>query len=280
MRESLAETRERESVMSAMMRHIPMGIIIADAPDVTIRAVSRFGGELIGLSDSAIMGIPLDKQAKGFLMYRADGVTPAQSDELPLTRATQRGEIIQDEVWVLGRPDGSRTPTLCAAGPILDADGRITGGVMGWQDITLIRRVEEDLRRSEAKYRSLFESIDEGFCIVEVIFDERDNPVDYRFLETNPAFERQTGLINAKGKTMRELVPEHEESWFQTYGRIAKTGQPERFENRAEQLHRWYDVYAWRYGQPEDRQVAILFNDITARKEAESQTRSNPEKKK
>ena len=96
-----------------------------------------------------------------------------------------------------------------------------------------------------------------------MIFDERDKPVDYRFLEINPSFEKQTGLAGAQGKTMRELAPLHEEHWFETYGRIAVTGEPLRFQNRAEQLNRWYDVYAFRFGQPENRQVAILFNDIT-----------------
>jgi two-component system, chemotaxis family, CheB/CheR fusion protein len=142
-------------------------------------------------------------------------------------------------------------------------------------DIIEHKRGEEELRRSEERYRSLFESIGDGFCIVGVIFDDEDNPVDFRILETNPSFERQTGLANAKGKTMRELSPEHEKHWFQAYGRVAMTGLPERFENHAAQQHRWYEVYAWRYGQAEDRQVAILFNDITARKEAEVQAKSD-----
>ena len=102
-----------------------------------------------------------------------------------------------------------------------------------------------------------------------MIFDENEKPVDYRFLEINPSFEKQTGLIDAQGKRMRELAPKHEEHWFEIYGKIALTGQPARFQNRAEQLHRWYDVYAFRFGKPEDRQVAILFNDITERKQAE-----------
>ncbi|MGH8733120.1 MAG: PAS domain-containing sensor histidine kinase, partial [Burkholderiales bacterium] len=139
--------------------------------------------------------------------------------------------------------------------------------------------VLEALRASEAKYRTLFESIDEGFCIIEVIFDEGDQPVDYRFLEVNPSFERQTGLSGARGKTMRELAPEHEEHWFEVYGRIARTGQAVRFELPAAELHRWYDVYAWRYGKADDRQVAVLFNDITARKKSEAALRDDARRK-
>ena len=140
-------------------------------------------------------------------------------------------------------------------------------------DITELKQAEGALRESEKRYHTLFDTIDEGFCVVEVIFDEKGKPVDYRFLEVNGAFEKQTGLIDAQGKRMRELAPKHEEHWFEIYGKIALTGQPARFENRAEQLHRWYDVYAFRYGQPEKRQVAILFNDITGRKEDEEAIR-------
>jgi PAS domain S-box-containing protein len=89
----------------------------------------------------------------------------------------------------------------------------------------------------------------------------------------NPSFEKQTGLRDAAGKRMREFAPDHEEHWFETYGRIALTGESIRFENRAELLHRWYDVYAFRFGEPKNLQVAILFNDITQRKKAEEQLR-------
>jgi two-component system cell cycle sensor histidine kinase/response regulator CckA len=137
------------------------------------------------------------------------------------------------------------------------------------QDITERKRADQLLRESEKNYRTLFESMDEGFCTVEVLFDENDNAVDYRFLEVNPAFAKQTGIPDARGRRMREIAPQHEEHWFQIYGKIALTGEPARFESRAEQLSRWYDVHAFRVGEPQDRKVAIFFDDISERKEAE-----------
>jgi signal transduction histidine kinase len=104
-----------------------------------------------------------------------------------------------------------------------------------------------------------------------MIFDEQKKPVDYRFLVVNASFERQTGMLNAVGKRMREFAPDHEEHWFEIYGKIALTGESIRFENRAEQLHRWYDVYAFRFGEPANFHVAILFNDITERKKTEEE---------
>ena len=125
-------------------------------------------------------------------------------------------------------------------------------------------RAELALRESVERYRALFESIDEGFCVIEMLFEGADRPVDYRFVETNEAFVKQTGLADAIGRTVRELVPEHEAHWFETYGRVALTGEPIRFEARAQALGRWYDVYAFRVGRPEERRVAILFKDVSA----------------
>jgi PAS domain S-box-containing protein len=131
---------------------------------------------------------------------------------------------------------------------------------------TARKQADQALRESEDKYRTLLDSIDEGFCVVEVLFDDAHKPVDYRFVEVNAAFENHTGLVNAVGQRMRTLAPNHEEHWFETYGKVALTGRPVRFENQAKALNRWYDVYAFRIGPAGRWQVAILFNDITERK--------------
>src|SRR5688572_9290038 len=128
---------------------------------------------------------------------------------------------------------------------------------------------EEALRASEAKYRALFDALDTGFCIIEVLFDGAGKPNDYRFLEANPAFVDQTGLADPIGRTIRELAPTHEAHWFDIYGRVSVTGEPTRFEAPAEALNRYYDVYAFRVGSPDERRVAVLFTDVSVAKAAD-----------
>lgn len=132
-------------------------------------------------------------------------------------------------------------------------------------------RTEARFRRSEERYRTLFNSIDEGFCVFEMIYDDAGQPVDYRFLEVNPAFEKHTGLADAEGRTILELVPTHERHWHQIYGRVAETGESIRFEERGEGMGRWFSVYAFRIDEPEQRRVAAIFSDITERKQAEEE---------
>ena len=136
----------------------------------------------------------------------------------------------------------------------------------------------QSLIKSEAQYRSLFNAIDEGFCIIQMLFDQNEQPVDYRFCEINPTFEKQTGLYGAVGKTMRELAPTHETHWFDIYGNVAKTGEPIRFENEAKALNRWFDVYAFRIDEPDAHRVALLFKDITDKKRVENELRETAER--
>ncbi|HSK08987.1 MAG TPA: PAS domain-containing protein [Vicinamibacterales bacterium] len=157
--EALRGAEEGRRTLQALMDHIPLGITIADAPDGTIRAVSRFGRDLTGRSREEIEGIPADLHAERWEVYHPDGVTPATSDELPLTRAIMRGDAVREEEWVLRRGDGTFMPILCTAAPIRDAEGRIQGGVIGWQDITERKRVERALQESESFYRQTLESI-------------------------------------------------------------------------------------------------------------------------
>lgn len=130
-------------------------------------------------------------------------------------------------------------------------------------------RAEAFAREAEGRYLALFDAIDQGFCTIEVEFDENMKPVDYRFLEVSPSFERLTGIENAAGRRMREIAPDQDQFWFDTYGRVARTGEPARFESFATALDRWWSVYAFKI-EGEDR-IAAIFHDITDRKRAEEE---------
>ena len=127
-------------------------------------------------------------------------------------------------------------------------------------------RAETALAASEDKYRTLFESIDEGVGTVELVFDAEGHVADYIYLEQNPAFERLTGLSSdAIGKRISEVVPDLEPFWFETFERVAKTGDAERFEHAVSALGRWFDVYVSRVGGTDSRRIVYVYNDITER---------------
>jgi PAS domain S-box-containing protein len=117
-------------------------------------------------------------------------------------------------------------------------------------------------------YREMFERVAAGFCVIKLKFEDGE-AVDYRFVEVNAAFNRTSGLVNAKGRWIRELVPTMEAYWFRLFGRVAKEGKSLQFEREIHALGRWYSVDASPIGEPEEHLVAVLFFDITARKRME-----------
>ncbi|MGD9892656.1 MAG: ATP-binding protein [Dehalococcoidia bacterium] len=132
-----------------------------------------------------------------------------------------------------------------------------------------LRATTEALRQSEKRYRRLFDSIDEGFCVIEKVDGDAGRPLDFRYLEANPAFAAQSGVGDVVGKTIRQAFPGEPEEWFETYDAILRTGEPRRFERGLVTQGRVLELYAFRVEDETHGRVAVIFQDITERKRTE-----------
>ena len=135
-----------------------------------------------------------------------------------------------------------------------------------FRDISERKQSESALQRSELRYRTLFNSMEEGFCVIQMIFDSAGQPCDYLFVEVNPTFHAQSGMGNPVGRRIREFAPDHEQFWFDRYGKVALTGEATRFEHEAKGLNRWFDVNAFPVEGAEPYCVGVLFTDVTKRR--------------
>lgn len=138
------------------------------------------------------------------------------------------------------------------------------------------RQMDAALLESEEHYRLLFQSIDSGFALHEIICDEQGVPCDYRFLEINPAFEKLTGLRadTLIGHTDMEMLPGTEKEWIERYGKVALTGEVAHFENYSRELGKFYEVTAY---SPKHGQFAVIFQDVTERRRSEEARRERDE---
>ncbi|MFA6292384.1 MAG: PAS domain S-box protein [Victivallales bacterium] len=145
--------------------------------------------------------------------------------------------------------------------PERDGKGVVMSVLSLNRDITEHRLIEEN-------YQMLFREMLDGFAVHEIICDKDGNPVDYRFIAVNPAFERMTGINaeNVVGKTILEAIPGTERHWIETYGKVALTGEPAFFENYSGELKKYFKVAAFRSAP---KQFACIITDITESKQKE-----------
>ncbi len=138
------------------------------------------------------------------------------------------------------------------------------------------RKTPENPVRSEERYRALFEAIDDGFCIIEFFDGPHGALSDYVHVEANAGYERQSGIPDIVGRTVRDLEPpEAADRWVEFYGKVLNTGESVRFESYFAAAGRHIEVSASRIEPPERRQVSVLFRDIDARKKAEDALRNS-----
>ncbi|SDY11304.1 PAS domain S-box-containing protein [Allochromatium warmingii] len=183
----------------------------------------------------------LTRSGKGFLLrlqYETDTLGMVLLDGLPLNRHLRKSQSLA--VQIAG---------LCAM------------AVQRAQSISL-------LTQSELRYRSLFESMSEGFALHEIMLDDSGEPIDYRFLDLNQAFETLTGLQRADviGRRVREVIPQIEEHWIKRYGEVALHGQAIRFEQFDSAFERYFQIHAY---SPRVGMFAVIFSDVTERRRTE-----------
>jgi PAS domain S-box-containing protein len=211
----VAEQRARESeegrrILEALMEQIPEGITIAEAPSTRIRMVNKYGQEMIGRPADTLEGITSEQQPAAWHYYHTDGITPAKPDELPLTRATRYGEVINNEEWVLQKSNGEMMMALINAGPIRDRDGRIMGGIVAWRDITERMQQQEKLKQS---YEKLQRSIDGIINAIVKIVETRDPYTaghEKRVAQLDCAIATEMGLSEERINSIRIAAVIHD----------------------------------------------------------------------
>ncbi len=183
-----------------------------------------------------------------------------------IRQMAETGQPIPASELTLMRKDGSRV-ALFSSHAIVQVPGRPPELFCIDVDLTERKQAELAMRASEENYRKLFTTMLDGFAVHEIICDAAGRPVDYRFLSVNPAFERLTGLRAAEvvGRTVREVIPDTEQSWIERYGQVALTGVPQVFEEYSGPLKKYFEVSVF---QSQPGQFATVFLDVTGRKAA------------
>ncbi len=168
-----------------------------------------------------------------------------------------------DMVYPLRGADGVFRSFLTRVMPLKDADGRVVRWFGTCTDVTELRDAHEK------RYRQLFENMSEGIAYCRMLFDDSGRPTDFICLDVNTAFPRLTGLKDAVGKRMTELIPGIRESnpeLFETCGRVVLTGQPEKLEVEIRSLGTWLSTSVH---SPERDHFMAVFDNITERKRSE-----------
>ena len=244
-----------------IIKHAPIGVYEMDFYGTRFRRVNNRFCEVLGYSEEELLAMsPLD-------LLTDDGKKVMQDKIKEALTGKYRDEFFSSVEFEAKTKNGQRVWGLIHS-KVKFKDGKPDTVLVFVQDITERKKAEEVLRQSEELYRTLCDNNEDGFILLEPLYDESCEACDFRFLKVNRAYECQTGrkVAVVEGKRAREVAPDLEPEWILLVGRVAKTGKAVRYENFNRRTNRWYDAHYFPFGKG---QVGIIFRDITERKKAE-----------
>ena len=255
--EALAASEQR---LRALITNLPSAAAFVVGPDLRYQLAGGEALDAAGLRPADLLGRT---------------VAEAMPPELVPQHEAHYRQALGGQDFSLEHTAHGRT-FISRGVPLPGATGQPEAVLVVSYDITKRKQAEEALLVSETKYRTLFETMDQGFGIGQVLLADEaaGTPLDWQWLEVNPQFERLTGLLRADvlSQTTRQLIPGLEEIWYERYAQAA-AGETVNFEVYSPVLDRWFDVYAFALGPSENRRVAVLFSNTSEQKQIEAALR-------
>jgi PAS domain S-box-containing protein len=222
-------------------------------------------------------------QGAAFVVVTEEAI--ATADLHPLSNWIEDQEEWSDLPFILITNSGGGLERNPAASRHLDVLGNVTFLERPFHPTTLVslarsalrgrlRQYEArarliELRESETRFRTLFDTMDEGFCVIEFLDGPHGPLSDYVHVQANPAYERHAGIMNVVGQRVREMVPDEADGWIEMYRNVLVSGEPIRFERELVATGRYLELAAFRVEPESRREVAVIFQDVTERRRAE-----------
>ena len=260
LRNSEASFKHQNEIFASLLKIIPLGVFMVEAPTGKPILANATAQQILG------RGILPDASAENlsqvYKTYKIGSEEHYPTEEMPITLGMQ-GKTSHIDDMLVERPDGTKIVIEVFGSPVYDEQGQIKASLVSFLDITERKQAEENLRKSEEKYKLLYTSMDQGVALHEIITDADGKPIDYLFLDINASYTRLTGITkDAIGKRIREVMPEVEQYWIDVFGKVALTGEPAYYENYLEKNDRYYATYSY---SPQKNQFAVLVSDVTDR---------------
>lgn len=252
MQKSEKEISDPTIYLEQLFMQAPLSFILLLGRDLIIKLVNQRAINFSGWSREQMLERPffevfpelVNQGFKEATQWVLDNGQPLRANELPLQLLTRKESGIEYINLVLE--------------PLKNAEGKTIGIIGVATDITAMVNSRKQVEESEMKYRKLFESMSQGFYILELIMDDNNNPIDYRYLEVNPAFSKVSDYHDVVGKTIREVAPDYADYWIREFSQVALTGESKIVLGEA---NKWYEAYAFPVGPAGSNKIGVIFTD-------------------